>query len=86
MFLIIYWIADLKGKAKWFNIIKPAGTNTLTCYMLPYYAYAVVVLLGLSLPASLLEGGIGLIKSFLFALLMVVLTGVFGKWGLRLKL
>ena len=86
MFLIIYWIADLKGKAKWFNIIKPAGTNTLTCYMLPYYAYAIVVLLGLSLPSSLLEGGVGLIKSFLFALLMVVLTGVFGKWGLKLKL
>lgn len=86
MFLVVYWIADLKGKAKWFNIIKPAGTNTLTCYMLPYYAYAIVVLLGISLPAALLNGGVGLIKSFLFALLLVVLTGVFGKWGLRLKL
>ena len=86
MFLFIYWIADLNSKAKWFAIIKPAGTNTLTCYMLPYYAYAVVVLLHLILPAALLNGGIGLIKSFLFSLLMVVLAGVFGKWGLRLKL
>jgi len=86
LFLIIYWIADINRKAKWFDIIKPAGTNTLTCYMLPYFAYAVVVLLHLSLPASLLDGGIGLIKSFLFSLLMVVLAGVFGKWGLRLKL
>lgn len=86
MFLIIYWIADMKEKAKWFTIIKPAGTNTLTCYMLPYFAYAVVVLLDLNLPAALLDGAVGLIKSFLFALLMVILTGLFGKWGLQLKL
>ena len=86
MFLIIYWIADMKGKAKLFDIIKPAGTYTLTSYMLPYFAYAVVVLIGLSLPAALLDGGVGLIKSFLFSLLMVVLTGVIAKWGLRLKL
>ncbi|MBS1577319.1 MAG: DUF5009 domain-containing protein [Bacteroidetes bacterium] len=86
MFLIIYWIADLKSKAKWFDSIKPAGTNTLTCYMLPYFAYAIVVLLHLTLPAYMLDGGIGLIKSFLFSLLMVVLAGVLGKWGLRLKL
>lgn len=86
MFLIVYRIADMAGKAKWFDIIKPAGTNTLTSYMLPYWAYAVVVLLNLSLPAALLNGGIGLIKSFLFSLLMVVLTGVVGKWGLKLKL
>jgi heparan-alpha-glucosaminide N-acetyltransferase len=85
-FLIIYWIADLNSKAKWFDSIKPAGTNTLTCYMLPYYAYAIVVLFHLTLPATLLNGGIGLIKSFLFSLLMVVLAGMFGKWGLRLKL
>ncbi|HRD43815.1 MAG TPA: DUF5009 domain-containing protein, partial [Ferruginibacter sp.] len=86
LFLAIYWIADMNGKVKWFKIIKPAGTNTLTCYMLPYYAYAIVVLMGLSLPAALLDADVGLIKSFLFAFLMVILTGVFGKWGLRLKL
>ncbi len=86
MFLIIYCIADLNRKANLFAIIKPGGTNTLVCYMLPYFAYAVVVLLHLKLPAALLDGGVGLIKSFLFALLMIILAGVFGKVGLRMKL
>lgn len=86
VFLIVYWIADVKSKAIWFSIIKPAGTNTLLCYLMPYFAYAVVVLLHLSLPAALLNGGIGLIKSLAFSLLMVVITGLLGKAGLRLKL
>lgn len=86
MFLLVYWIADVKAKANWFSIIKPAGTNTLLCYLMPYFAYAVVVLLHLSLPAALLNGGIGLIKSLAFSLLMVIITGLLGKAGLRLKL
>jgi heparan-alpha-glucosaminide N-acetyltransferase len=86
MFLLIYWIADVKSKANWFAILKPAGTNTLLCYLMPYFAYAIVVLFHLSLPAVLLDGGTGLIKSFVFALLMVIATGFLGKAGLRLKL
>ena len=86
MFLLIYWVADIKAKANWFSIIKPAGTNTLLCYLMPYFAYAVVVLLHLSLPAALLNGGVGLIKSLAFSLLMVLITGLLGKAGLRLKL
>ena len=85
-FIIVYWIADLKSKVDWFTIIKPAGTNTLLCYLLPYYAYALVVLLHLSLPGVLLTGYIGLIKSFLFSLLIVNITGLTGKAGVSLKL
>ena len=87
VFVLVYWIADINKKANWFNIIKPGGTNTLVCYMLPYFAYAIAItLLHLRLPAAALDGGPGLLKSFLFALLMIVLAGVFGKWGLRMKL
>ncbi len=85
-FLIIYWIADLKSKAGWFTIIKPAGTNTLLCYLLPYYAYALVVLLHLSLPGILLDGYLGLLKSLLFSLLIVTITGLLGKAGMKLKI
>lgn len=85
-FLLIYWIADLKKKASWFAFISPAGTNTLLCYLLPYFAYAIVVALGLQLPDVLLTGAVGLLKSLLFALLMVGIGGILGKWGVRLKL
>lgn len=85
-FIAIYWIADVKGKANWFNIIKPAGTDTLLCYLIPYFAYATTRMLGIHLPEVILVGGIGLIKSFLFALLCAVITGALSKLGVRLKL
>ena len=86
VFILIYWLADLKEKAKWFDIIKPAGTNTLLCYLLPYFAYVLMGMAHVHLPVDLLTGGLGLLKSFLFALLIIVVAGFLGKKGLRLRL
>jgi heparan-alpha-glucosaminide N-acetyltransferase len=86
VFMLLYYVADVLKKEAIFQIIKPAGTNTLLCYLLPYYAYGIPFLLGLYLPAVLLTGIIGLIKSMAFALLMVVIAGWLGKWQVRLKL
>lgn len=86
VFMIIYWLSDLKAKANWFTIIKPAGTNTLVCYLLPYYAYAIVVLSQLALPEMLLTGYIGLVKSLVFSLLIVLSAGWLSKLGINLKL
>jgi heparan-alpha-glucosaminide N-acetyltransferase len=85
-FTVIYWVADVMGKAKWFDLIKPAGTSTLLCYLIPYFAYATVRLIHIHLPDALLTGGVGLIKSFLFALLCAVITGLLIRLGIRLKL
>jgi predicted acyltransferase len=85
-FLAVYWIADVAGKAKWFNFIKPAGTATLLCYLIPYFFYAIRTALHLQLPEGLRTDGIGLIKSILFALLCTVSTGVLIRIGFRLKL
>lgn len=85
-FLAIYWLADVKRKAHWFNPIKPAGTDTLLCYLIPYFLYALVTATGLYLPDVLLTGGVGLFKSFVFALLCVLITGLLHKAGLKLKL
>jgi hypothetical protein len=85
-FLTVYWIADVAQKAKWFNLIKPAGTDTLLCYLIPYFVYAIVKAAGFSLPEIFLTGGIGLLKSLLFALFCVVITGLLNRAGLKLKL
>jgi hypothetical protein len=85
-FLLIYWVADVKGKAGWFNFVRPAGTDTLLCYLIPYFAYATTAALGIHLPELILAGGIGLLKSFLFALLCVLITGWLIRVGIRLKL
>lgn len=85
-FILVYWIADVYQKSSWFNIIKPAGTDTLLCYLIPYFAYALMRFTGLHLPEMLLVGFVGLIKSFLFAILCAVVTGFLIRWGIRLKL
>lgn len=85
-FILIYWIADVKNKANWFNVVRPAGTDTLLCYLIPYFAYATTRMLGIHLPEAILVGGIGLVKSFLFAVLCAVITGWVSKLGVRLKL
>jgi heparan-alpha-glucosaminide N-acetyltransferase len=85
-FLVVYWLADVKVKSNWFKIIKPAGTDTLLCYLIPYFSYATTRALGIHLPEVILIGGIGLLKSFLFALLCAIITGWLIKLGIRLKL
>jgi heparan-alpha-glucosaminide N-acetyltransferase len=85
-FIVIYWIADVYGKAKWFDIIKPAGTATILCYLVPYFVYSIRTIFSIHLPQALVTGGLGLIKSFLFALLCVFLTGLLIRSGVRMKL
>ncbi|GAB4055850.1 DUF5009 domain-containing protein [Spirosoma litoris] len=82
----IYWLVDLNGKANWFDLIKTAGTSTLTCYLIPYIYYSVANLSGISLPQSLTTGGVGLLKSLLFALLIIGITAVLGRLRIKLKL
>jgi predicted acyltransferase len=85
-FVAVYVIADLWGKATWFNLIKPAGTNTLLCYLLPYFAYAIPFITTIHFPEWTLVGGMGLLKSLLFALFIAQATGWLTKRGIQLKL
>jgi len=85
-FLAIYWITDVYGKANWFKIIKPAGTDTLLCYLMPYFVYFLLTIFHFTLPEAILSGGVGLLKSLLFAILCVFIAGKLNKLGVRLKL
>jgi predicted acyltransferase len=86
VFAGLIWLVDLKKKKEWFHLIRPAGTSTLTCYLLPYLHYALYSLVGISLPLFLRTGVLGLFKSMIYALLIIVLTGLLEKWKLRLKI
>jgi predicted acyltransferase len=86
LFLLVYWLVDLQQKSSWFSAIRPAGTDTLLCYALPYFAYAMIRPSGLYLPEWALTGLAGLLKSALFSLLIIQVAGWLSKKGLRLKL
>lgn len=85
-FLLIYWVADVMGKSKWFDLIKPAGTATILCYLVPYFVYSFRTILHVHLPEAMVTGSIGLIKTFLFAMLCIFITGILIRLGVRMKL
>jgi uncharacterized membrane protein SirB2 len=85
LFVVTYWLGDLQQKAHWFKIIKPAGTDTLLCYLIPYFAYAVLTMTGV-FAMEALSGWVGIVKSLLFAVLMIQIAGLLSKAGIRLKL
>ncbi|MEE9364484.1 MAG: heparan-alpha-glucosaminide N-acetyltransferase domain-containing protein [Cellulophaga sp.] len=86
LFVILYYIADTKKKTNWAKIIAPAGTATLSCYMIPYFIYPIRSITTLRFPDILNSGVVGLIVSLGFALLVVVFTGWLEKKGYKLKL
>jgi heparan-alpha-glucosaminide N-acetyltransferase len=85
-FVILIYIVDIKNKREWFNAIRPAGTSTLTCYLLPYIHYAVFTMVGISLPVFLRTGMAGIFKSLAYAMLIILITGLLEKKRIRLRI
>lgn len=85
-FIFTVFITDVLKKTKWYNAIKPAGTSTLTSYLIPYVHYALIGLIGIQLPLYLRTGAVGIGKSFIYALIIVAITGLLEKRNIRLKI
>ncbi len=85
-YAFLFWLTDLKGFRQWCEWLNPAGIATLTCYLLPYLWYPAASATGIRLPESLLTGAAGILKSLLFAWLIVWLTGWLVKAGIRLRI
>ncbi|MBK1878837.1 heparan-alpha-glucosaminide N-acetyltransferase domain-containing protein [Pelagicoccus mobilis] len=85
-FSVLFWIADIKKATRWASFLNPAGTATLTCYLLPYFVYAIFIMSGFKLPPALTTGTIGLATSMLFALAIVYATGILNRFKIRLAL
>jgi len=85
IFATLYLIADVLKQTKWASSIGPAGTSTLTCYLIPYLFYPIMMLVGIFLPDNLKTGYIGIFKSLLFAYLIILITGLLGKMHIKLK-
>ena len=84
-FALVYFLVDLKGKVNWFGLIKPAGTSTLTCYLIPYVYYSLATF-AFTLPPFLKTGAIGLLKSLVYAMLIIGITAILGKARVKLKI
>ena len=85
LFGFLYVISDILKKTGWASFIGPAGRSTLTCYLVPYFYYAIIMLVGIFLPDMLKSGYIGIFKSLGFAYLIIFITGLMEKINIRLK-
>lgn len=88
VFILLYWIADVKGKIRWAEFLRPAGENSLTTYIAPDIIYYLIWSSGIPIliykqshdPLIVIAG------SLIWALLMVGFTALLARLKIRLKL
>ena len=85
VFALLIYLVDVKQQKDWFKLIKPAGTSTLTCYLIPYLLYTVFSLVHFHFPHFLSSGIGGIMRSFLVAFLVIRIVYFLEKKKLRLK-
>ncbi|MEO5999471.1 MAG: hypothetical protein ABIN89_21935 [Chitinophagaceae bacterium] len=85
-FVLLTYVVDIRKKREWHAAIRPAGTSTLTCYLLPYIHYALFTMVGISLPLFMRTGIAGIFKSLAYALLIITVTGLLEKGRIRLRI
>ncbi|MXV16457.1 DUF5009 domain-containing protein [Hufsiella ginkgonis] len=86
VFELLIFLVDRKGKQDWFKIIRPAGTSTLTCYLVPYLLYFIFELTHFNYPDALNTGFGGAIRSVGVSLFVILLVRFMEKGRIRLKI
>lgn len=86
MAALLYKIADVKKMTAWARPIQAAGTCTLTCYLLSDLWYGIIMLTGFSFGPALSTGALGLLRSFLVALFLILVTELLSKINIKLRL
>ncbi|MDR0961702.1 MAG: DUF5009 domain-containing protein [Mediterranea sp.] len=84
LYTLFAWV-ERAGKTAWFNPIKPAGTATLTTYLIPYLAYALADITGYVLPDWFTHGIMGIVNCLAFAFVIIGVTWLLGKMHVKLK-
>ncbi len=88
VFIMIYWIVDVMNKKAWAKFLKPAGENSLTTYLAPDILYYLIWMSGIPLLIykQSSEPLIVVVGSLVWALLMVGLTAILARYGIRLRI
>jgi len=87
IFVLLYFIIDMKGYKKWTFVFSPTGSNPLLAYILPDIFYALLGLLNITFIEVYLSDGIsGILRSIVITVLMVYLTSILTKKKIRLHL
>lgn len=86
LYVLFYIVTDKFHFYKWADLLKPAGTSTLSCYLMPYFIYPMVILIGFEWPSAISSGFPGIVKSLLFSFVIILFVGWMEKRNIRLKI
>ncbi|MEN0053427.1 MAG: DUF5009 domain-containing protein [Mucilaginibacter sp.] len=85
VFELMIYLIDVKGKKNWFKWIWPAGTSTLTCYLMPYFQVFLMMMFHIGYPKGFNSGVLGLCRSMALSFVLIALVGLMEKRRIRLK-
>ncbi|MGC2398751.1 MAG: DUF5009 domain-containing protein [Acidobacteriaceae bacterium] len=86
-FTLLYWLCDVRKKTAWAFAFRPAGSNTLTTYLLPDYWELIFSLLGITfLETHFRYGWQGVAKSILFTCVILTIASLLTRAKVRLAL
>jgi predicted acyltransferase len=80
----LYYIVDIKRVAAWAGFVKPAGSNTLLTYLLPWICSVIPPLQWISAEGS--QGAFGVLRACFFTAFILALSGLLTKMRLRMQL
>jgi heparan-alpha-glucosaminide N-acetyltransferase len=83
LFLFLYWMADVRQWTRGVAFIEPVGSNALLAYLLAYVAYFVPTLFRLTADGT--AGWYGVMRSLLFAALILAVVSILTRLQFRLR-
>ena len=78
-------VLEKKGWTAWFKPLSPAGTATLTVYMIPYFFVAMWIFISPGIPAWL-TGWVGVGKCAVYTAVCIGIAWLLTKAGIKLKI
>jgi heparan-alpha-glucosaminide N-acetyltransferase len=88
LFSLLYWIIDIKKHTSWSFLLKPAGENCFTTYIIAVVLYCLISLTGI--PVLIYkQSGVPLLViggSLIWALVSVGSASLLARYNIRLKL
>jgi len=87
LFTALYWICDVKKKTGWAFFARPAGSNTLTTYLLPDIWDYMLAAVGIGFFENHFTSGLpGALWCAVFTAFILAVAALLTRWRVRLQL
>lgn len=86
IFIFLYWLIDIRKVKDWTTFFRPAATNPLLTYIIPFIILHLMSLLNLHWPDVLYHAPIGIVWALVYAVLVMLTAAGLNRFKIRLQL